>query len=718
MQYTSSLISMLKACDQFKNTVIAISCCVLMASSVAMAEVKKDEGDGVMEFFRGEPQMGYPAPQPLLVNANAREYQSLNGLWNFFLDESGMSWGVITKSNYYPDRSMTPGVGMPYLKERTFDSRRQLQVPGDWNSQIPELDRYRSRVVYQKSLDIEPEADKRYFIHFGGANYTTDLFVNNQLVGRHIGGYTAFNFDITEFIKAGHNELIVRVNAHLDESSIPTMSTSDFWKYGGLTRDVGLVVTPETYIEQYHVYLPDHKKSDIKGWVQVQGKELAKQKVTLSIPKAGIKTVVTTNAKGRAEFSMQAKKLSLWSPESPALYDVYLSHGKEKIKDRIGFRTIKTDGLNILLNGEAIKLRGISMHEETTLHPGLSHSREDVKAMFKLVKELNANFVRLAHYPHSEHAVKLADEMGLLLWSEVPIVSLIDWENSETLAAAKGQVTDNISRDLNRASIAMWSVSNESFPETHARLDFLTALAELARELDESQRPIASALFADPRVAFTKLSKYIFIELLQNPKVDAATKQRLMAMAAKSQSGASGAKGSGDQSDRKAATADEAIDIVIEDPLGDVVDIIGYNEYFGWYYSGFLADNIGVDEMLVRDAMMAVMHRIRFSNAFGKPMIISEFGAGAKQGLRSEEALIWSEEYQAKVYEAQLNMLPKSPYVQGFSPWVLKDFRSHLRELNGIHGTYNRKGLVSETGEKKLAFDVLADFYRSLKEAK
>ena len=110
--------------------------------------------------------------------------------------------------------------------------------------------------------------------------------------------------------------------------------------------------------------------------------------------------------------------------------------------------------------------------------------------------------------------------------------------------------------------------------------------------------------------------------------------------------------------------------------------------------------------------MFSNMPDIRFKNVFGKPMIISEFGAGATHGLPSEKATIWSEEYQAKVYQNQVEMLVKSEFVQGMSPWILKDFRSHLRELNGIQETYNRKGLVSEKGEKKKAFFVLKNFYQ------
>jgi len=157
---------------------------------------------------------------------------------------------------------------------------------------------------------------------------------------------------------------------------------------------------------------------------------------------------------------------------------------------------------------------------------------------------------------------------------------------------------------------------------------------------------------------------------------------------------------------------DGDITVNISDPLGEVVDIVGYNEYFGWYYSSDLARGLGVDEGIVRDAMISIMPRLRFTNSFGKPMIISEFGASAKQGLRSKDALLWSEEYQARVFRAQLDMLDRSPFIQGYSPWVLQDFRSHLRELNGIQDGYNRKGLVSETGRKKLAFGVLSEHYR------
>ncbi|WP_317928986.1 glycoside hydrolase family 2 protein [Halioxenophilus sp. WMMB6] len=675
----------------------------LVTITVAHAEEKRGKQEPApTDFFKGEPDTPYPDTTPLLVNAFGRDYQSLNGLWDIIIDEAGMAWRVITKHDYFSGATGVEDFEHRLL-EHSFDASNQLRVPGDWNSQRPELDRYRSRILYHKSVELEPKVGQRYFLHFGGANYTTDLFVNDRLVGRHHGGYTSFNFDVTDFLVSGPNSIIVRVDAALDETTIPTMRTSDFWKYGGLIGDVGLITLPETYISQYHIFLANKESGAIEGWVQLAGSAAAQRKVTLKIGEAGIKVSATTDTSGRAKFSLMAKNLKLWSPETPTLYDVTLAQSGEQVADKIGFRTIATDGLKILLNGKPLRLRGISLHEETTLHAGIATTREDVLANFKLVQELGANYVRLAHYPHNEHTLKLADELGLLVWSEVPIVSLIDWENPKTLAQAKAQLTENVTRDMNRASIIMWSIANESFPQSEARLNFLTQLANLARSLDVSRRPIASALVGGQGEEFKGLAKQLFSEVLHSPNLAAADRQRLMAMATK--------MGGGESSQAAVSQSEELLTIVVGDPLGGVVDIAGYNEYFGWYYSKYMAQLLGLDEMLVRDAMFKVMPKVRISNPYGKPMIISEFGAGAKYGLHSENALLWSEEYQAKVYRAQLDMLAKSEFVQGYSPWVLKDFRSHLRELNGIQDTYNRKGLVSETGEKKLAFEVLKQHY-------
>lgn len=675
-------------------TPFKLSFLLLLLLPFGALQATEEEGEAdIMDFFATDAGQVYAEPAPLLTNVYGRKATSLNGEWEIIVDEAGFGFRNVTMQKYLTDNKQAP-TGMELI-ESSFDKRRTLTVPGDWNSQAATLDRYRGKVLYHKLVNIDKQEGKRYYLHFGGSNYVTDLFVNGQSTGRHIGGYTAFNFDITEHINDGENTLIASVDAFLDDSTIPTMRTSDFWKYGGITRDVHLVEVPATHIGQYHVYLADREAGEIHAWVKLQG-DVANQEVTLQIPEAGINSTATTNADGRAEFSVTAKELALWSPKSPKLYEVNIAAGKSQLSDQIGFRTVTTKGHKIYLNGEPIRMYGISMHEETVLRPGVANTREDAVAQLKLIKELGANFVRLAHYPHNEHTVKLADEMGLLVWSEIPIVSLIDWENEQTLQAAIGQISDNVNRDLNRAAIVMWSVSNETFPKTEPRLNFLKALADTVKQLDDSGRPITSALIGNFTEEFEHVGARLVHELAKSTLLDEQARAAFAAKAAQ----------------MPAETAHGEINVSIDDPLGEVVDIIGYNQYFGWYYSSFLKPQFKVGEDVLRAAMFNIMPDIRFSNVFGKPMIISEFGAGAKQGLHSKDATIWSEEYQAKVYAAQTTMLEKSEQVQGMSPWILKDFRSHLRQLNGIQETFNRKGIVSETGNKKQAFSVLQAHYQ------
>jgi beta-glucuronidase len=151
--------------------------------------------------------------------------------------------------------------------------------------------------------------------------------------------------------------------------------------------------------------------------------------------------------------------------------------------------------------------------------------------------------------------------------------------------------------------------------------------------------------------------------------------------------------------------------LVITDPLGDLVDLVSYNEYFGWYYAPFIANQTGVSERTLRKLMLEFMPNVTLGSVFNKPMFISEFGAGAKAGKRGEG--VWTEDYQAEVYRAQIKMIVNSPQVQGMTPWILKDFRAMLRTLGGIQDFRNRKGLIDENGRRKEAFRVLQDFYAS-----
>ena len=622
----------------------------------------------------------------------------MNGHWNIIVDEHQLGDRSIFGGAYHElPRTQT---GME-LVEHSFDARRTLRVPGDWNTQDSRLFRYRGVVWYQQSLELDKQAGERYFLHFDGVNYFADVYVNGEPLASHNGGYVAFNVDATDALIDGENFIVVRVDGFLDDSTVPTLRGSDFFKYGGITRDVSLVKVPETFIRQYHFYLDNTDQGVVNGWVQLDGPSKAEQEVSLNIIGAEAVLESVTDHEGRAEFTFPAQ-LELWTPENPKLYQVSLSTPSASITDSIGFRTIRVADGKILLNDEPVFLRGISMHDESFLKTGVAFDEADARAQLGLVKELNGNFVRLAHYPHNEHAVRMADELGLMVWSEFPMVSLIDWNNTATFDMARQQISDNVYRDLNRASVVMWSIANETMPRSPQRLDFLSQLAHDVRSIDRSERPIAAALIGDVTQEFEQVIRRLVAELLTDPEItDESARARLQAMA--------------DQliGEDLVNVLNSQIEVVLSDELGTVVDIIGYNEYFGWYYASFLSGVLPVAEGDIRRAMFRLMKDIRFSNAFGKPIIISEFGAGAKKDYQSPhgDGTLWSEAYQARVYEHQVDMLSRNDAVQGMSPWILKDFRSAMRQLNGIQENYNRKGIISDKGEKKQAFFVLRDFY-------
>jgi beta-glucuronidase len=524
--------------------------------------------------------------------------------------------------------------------EYDFDSSGTLNVPGDWNSQRPDLFFYEGPVWYKKSFSYHKRDHSRVFVYFGAANYKASVYLNAQKLGEHEGGFTPFDFEITDQIREGDNFLVVEVNNQRKLENVPGPMT-DFWNYGGLTRDVCLLEVPETFIQDYWVQLAKGSLTEIEGWVKLDG-AAAPQQIILEIPEAGVKQQMTPDAKGYAHFRFPAK-LDLWSPENPKLYQVVLSAGGDSLHDEIGFRCVETRGSKILLNGRPIVLRGISMHEEAAFRGGKAFSEEDDQTLLGWAKELGCNFVRLVHYPHNEKMIRLAESLGLMVWEEIPVYWATAWENPETLQNAKQQLSDVIARDHNRAALVFWSVANET-PLDAARLTFLKSLVEQARALDNT-RLITSALNHFERPA---------------PNT-----------------------------------------IALTDPLADSLDVLGLNEYLGWY---------GKERPEDCDQMQWILPN-------EKPLIVSEFGGGALYGDHGDKDTRWTEEYQANLYEHQLKMLYRIPSLAGLSPWVLMDFHSPRRLLPGVQDYHNRKGLVSDRGERKQAFYVLKRVYGGMKES-
>lgn len=582
----------------------------------------------------------------LISNVYNRNTTSLNGTWKYIIDpyENGYY-----NYRYEPfDQQESPWASAFFLNskpknpsdllEYNFDGMDDIEVPGDWNSQKKELLYYEGTVWYKKSFDYSRlKADSRIFVYFEASNYKTEVYFNGIKLGTHIGGFTPFNFEVTNLIKEKDNFLVVKVDNKRLKEGVPTLNT-DWWNYGGITRDVKLVETAPNFIQDYFIQLNPENNKQLKGYIDLNGNNVSQKKVAINIPELRIKSELTTDENGYAAFQINAKKIKYWSVEKPVLYDVTIQTDDEVLNDQIGFRTIKTKGSAILLNNKPVYLKGISVHEESPIRDGRGYSKDDAEKLLSWAQELGCNYVRLAHYPHNEHMVRLADKKGILVWEENPVYWTIDWDNQDTYANAENQLSELIERDKNRASVIIWSMANET-PNTPSRNAFLSKLANFCKTKDNT-RLISAAL---------EQKNYN-----GNPSIR-----------------------------------------TIDDPFANIVDVLSFNQYIGWYDG-------------LPDKCDSISWRIQQN----KPVLISEFGAGAKQGLHGDKLSRWTEEYQEELYVKTLNMLNKVEKLQGMSPWILVDFRSPRRVLPKIQDGWNRKGLISDSGIKKKAFFVLQECYK------
>ena len=574
---------------------------------------------------------------PLLQNAQAYESMLLNGDWHYVVD--------VQEEGYY-DYRMNPtpwgffNNAKPQhpedLIEYDFDKSPTMKIPSDWNTQDERLFFYEGTVWFMRRFLAAPMQDCRTLLYFGAVNYDCHVWVNGKKAGHHVGGFTPFNFDISDLLIDGENVIIVKVDNKRHAEDVPTQ-IFDWWNYGGITRDVRLVKVLPLYLEDYSLQLKSIKTRELAFSARLNKKESG-HKVVVAIPELKLEKQFTTDAEGTVcgILKVRSKKLSFWSPENPKLYDVYLSLDTSTYADEIGFRTIETRDKQILLNGQPIFLKGISIHNEKPNGGGRANSADDAHTLLSWAKELGCNFVRLAHYPHHEEMVREAEKMGILVWSEIPVYWTIDWTNPKTYENARCQLHDMIARDHNRANIIIWSIANET-PHSPERDTFLGNLAQYARSLDNT-RLISMAM------EVTSASNYV---------------NRL------------------------------------NDNMNQYVDVVSFNQYIGWYRD-------------VNDAP-----KMRWEIPYNKPVIISEFGGGAKYGYHGDKNQRWTEEFQENLYIQNLAMLDKIDGLAGTTPWILKDFRSPRRVLPGIQDYYNRKGLLSDKGEKKRAFYVLKQWYET-----
>lgn len=552
-----------------------------------------------------------------------RKKESLNGIWHFAVDQ----YDTFLSAKWY-EENYYDGGGNLLPVDYSFDEWDRMELPCCWNCFDKMFMLYEGSMIFTRRFFFQKQSgDELVFLKIGAANYLCRVYINKNYVGMHKGGSTPFYFDITDFLEHD-NRIIIQVDNTRRDEQVPP-SVTDWFNYGGVYRDIDIIRVPKIHIRDFKIYLePDGNFNKIHAAVTLS--EKINSTAYLTVKELGIRQEIAVS-EGKGEVVFEAAP-DLWSPEAPKLYDVAVSCENDSITDRVGFREIRVKGMDILLNGKPVFLKGISCHEDSLLNGKALTDSERIENI-TAAKEMGCNFMRAAHYPHSERMAMLADEMGILLWEEIPVYWSVHFNSHETYADAENQLNELITRDFNRASVIIWSVGNEN-SDTDDRLKFMGSLAQFAHKTDPTRAVSAACL-----VNYEKNA--------------------------------------------------------IEDRLESCLDIIGLNEYCGWY-----------------TADIKMLPQLFENSSPEKPVIITEFGADALSGHRGTVTDKGTEDCQAYVYEQQIENIRRIGYIKGMTPWILRDFRCP-RRTSVTQRYFNTKGLVSAEGKRKMAYYVLRDFYMS-----
>jgi len=561
---------------------------------------------------------------------NGRTRSSLNQDWRY---ADGPQPGA--QAVDFDDGGWTP-VALPHTWNAgdAFDKRTPYRRGEGW---------------YRRTLEVQPALrGKRLFAYFEGANQVAEVFVNGVSVGTHVGGYTAFAFDITPHVRFdAPNVLAVRVdNSH--DQDIPPLN-ADFTFYGGIYRDVWLVATDPVHIDVLDHASPGvfvdtqridagsavvrvrgavvndsdapHRVRVIHRVLDAQGREVARMRSRVEVA-----------ARGRAPFAVESRPIRdplLWSPDRPHLYRVeteVADAGRtlDRVDVRFGMRWFRFDAQQgFFLNGQPYRLHGSNRHQDIVGH-GNAMSDAQHRRDVALVKDTGFNFLRLAHYPQDPAVLDAADELGLAVWEEIPVVNLVT--TSDAFAGnAERMLVEMIRQHYHHPSIVMWGYMNEvmQFRPKPEPPDYDAGLLALARRLE------ARARQEDP---FRATATAISLTEVDN--------------------------GSGFQ---------------------DIPQVLGFNLYFGWYYHDLQTWGPWLDDFHARHP--------------DRPLFVSEYGADSDERVRAREprAFDFSAEYQQRFHEASFAQMAARPYLAGTAVWNQFDFGSNGRQDSKFG--LNQKGL-------------------------
>ena len=549
-----------------------------------------------------------------------------------------------------------------------------VTLPHTWNANYLEgtTTYNREMMIYQRNLAITPAMkDKRLFLYFEGVNSAADIFVNRRTVGQHLGGYTAFCLEITDYVSPGDNSLEVWASNAYRTDILPI--SGDFNIYGGIHRPCRLIVTDKNCISPLYYASPgvfihqDHiskQSADItvESLLSLQGNKVGLTLKTTVLDATG-KVIESRETAANGESVKQSFKIStphLWNGKKDSyLYTIVAElydNGKlvDKVEQKTGFRFFTVDPeKGFFLNGEYLDLYGFCRHEDIE-GKGSALVREDYDRDMSIINEIGATAMRLAHYPHAETMYELCDENGIILWTEIPFVgpggyAYTGYLHNEGLEKnAREGLKELVYQKYNHPSICFWGVFNEilvnegtKFKEYDNPIPFVKELNSLFKSLDPS-RQTAFATCVDQ-------SHYL-----------------------------------------------------------DCADLVTWNKYFGWYSDAAPAAGKFFDKMK--------------STAKNKPVGVSEYGAGASihhhqwpldgKDQRTGSNIVdgkfpasfHPEEAQAYCHEGNWAAFVERPYLWAKFIWVFADYQSTIRQEGDKNGI-NDKGLITyDRKTKKDAF--------------
>ncbi|MET2010846.1 beta-glucuronidase [Microbacterium chocolatum] len=573
------------------------------------------------------------------ISTPTREQILLDGLWLFALDT--------------PDRPEPWG--------SVLDTRREAPVPASYNDVFAdqEIHDHVGWVWYQRTVRVPRGwSGERIVLRVDAATHEGVIYVGDQRVAHHVGGYTPFEADITDLAEAGEEiRITIGVNNELTNETIPpgTITTDefgrrkqtyrhDFYNYAGLARSVRLYSVPTVHVTDVTV------ATDVDGVTglvdyRVEASSVAEVVVRLR-DAAGVEVARAQGDAGRIEVT----DAELWQPGRGYLYTLEVDLvSDDALQDRyevpVGIRSVRVEGARFLINGEPFFFRGFGKHEDSAIR-GRGFDNAIMVHDFALMDWMGANSFRTSHYPYAEEFLEYADRHGIVVIDETAAVGLNlglgggfhgrvteksfspTMFNDNTRAAHAQGIRELIARDKNHPSVVMWSITNEPESVEDGAREYFEPLVALARELDPS-RPLTYA--NEYRGQFHN------------------------------------------------------------DRLADLFDVICLNRYYGWY-------------METGDLVMAE-HRLEtelrgWQSTFGKPIIITEYGADTLAGLHAVTTQAWSEEFQTSLLQTYHRVFDRIDAVIGEQVWNFADFQTSQGVIR-VDG--NKKGIFTRDRRPKAA---------------